>query len=67
MVDVSPLSHGHDLDESSPEFDEGTRRELLMEDRNAWVNVTGILIAIVSIGLLLAFIAVCVSLSLKNF
>lgn len=40
------------------EFDEDTQRELAEEDSFAWRSVTGLLIAIISIGLLIAIVAV---------
>lgn len=40
------------------EFDADTQRELSDEDSFAWRSVTGLLIAIISIGLLIAVVAV---------
>jgi hypothetical protein len=43
------------------EFDKETRQQLAEEDSNAWRSVTGLLIAIICIGLLIAVVAIMVA------
>ena len=42
-------------------FSETTQRQLMADDSLAWRSVTGVLITIVSVGLVLAFVALIVA------
>lgn len=50
--------HTQDSSVFTQEFDADTQRELADEDSFAWRSVTGLLIAIISVGLLIAIVAV---------
>jgi hypothetical protein len=67
MDSTNPTSHvpGHG-EQPMQLFDDPTWRQLKADDHDAWMNVTGILIAIICTGLVLALIAVMVSLALTG-
>ena len=39
-------------------FDEATRQQFVEEDRDAWYRICSILLSIISVGLVLAFLAI---------
>ena len=41
------------------EFDEATKRQLMEDDREAWNSICAILLGIISVGVALAILAVC--------
>lgn len=57
---TNTVGHSSESDETvwRRKFDEETRQQQLNEDSFAWRSVTGLLMAIISIGVLIAIFAV---------